>query len=443
MNLLSLAKRQIAGLLDCFGTALDPKGCMVDRAALAVTCVAFAVAALVFWLVPVDPARLTRFTVEHVTVFNMVDSTPQRLAFMAFLATLLSGAIVLRVFWPSQPVALQTTGWQRRAMAVVALLVAVVNVGALSTLEPYLGLWVLLALLPYLAVAAVFIWNHRLPIWLVRAAVVPIVLLAWVPAATGLMLRIDAPMLPWVDQHLAGVFSSAHMLAFGRRLFVDVPANYGVTVQVAVAAALKGGHKLDLGSLIRLTEVYQAITLCLFALAAWVRTHDAAPAGRTAAVLLVVLVTAPFLAMSSPAVLLPNQSGLRFAMLPVAALTAHALERWPFARASGLAGAVAVLALLHNTETGIAILSGLGLGWLVRARSTTAFEIATGLIAGLTAAAVILCLAAFAHFAVFGIWPIIGSNNPLGLAQRFAAGYGGTPLPIKFYVAFIILLAQV
>jgi hypothetical protein len=438
---LSTAGRLMIGALDRLGTALDVSDLKLDVAALTVVCLALAVAALIFRLVPVDPARLARFPAEFVEIFGMADSTPQRLAFIGFLAVLLLGATGLRLIGPSHESAIPNTAgsWQRRMIAVVVLSVLVVNIKALKhdygvptrPLE-------LVVYVAYLAAAAVFVWNSRLPKWLVRGTIGLIVLLACAPAATGLMLRIEAWRLWWADYHMAAMYSSADMLAFGYRLFADVRADYGLIVPLVLAAALRAGKGLDLGGLIYLTQAFQAITLCLFAFAAWTRARNAAASERAAAVLLVVLVAAPFLSTANEAVYYPNQSGLRFVMLPVAALAAIMLDRWSLTPASLLAGAVATIALFHNTETGISILAGLGLGWLVRVRAGRPFEFAIGVLAALTAGAALIGLAALAHFAVFGLWPAIDFINPMGLARDFGAGFGGLPLPKR--VAVLVVL---
>ena len=440
MTLLPAIGHRITGALDRTAAALNPALAAVDRAALMAVGAAFSMAAAVFWLVPADAGRLSRFTAEHVTIFGMVDSTPQRLAFMAALGVLLAGAAALRLSGPSRLEVFPPAGkvWPQRLLAIAVLTALVISFTSLGRLSRFTNIWVLTAIIPYLAAAAVFVWNRRLPVWLAGAATVAIVLIAWLPATTGLLLRIGPKELVWVDQHMAGVFSSADMLASGYRLFADVPVNYGLAVQIALAAALKSGHGVDLAGLIHVTEAFQAAALCLFALAAWVYARDAGMRGRSAAVLLVILVAAPFLATANPSVLFTNQSGLRFVMLPAAALTAVALERWRLVPASALAGAVTALALLHNAETGIAILAGLGLGWLMRARTAGATGIVAGVLAGAAAAAALLGLAAFLHFAVFGYWPVIGGGNPIGLVQSFAAGYAGMQFQGRL-IALILL----
>ncbi len=294
--------------------------------------------------------------------------------------------------------------------------------------------------LSYLAAMALFIWNQKLPTGVVVAAIGLIVFISWAPAATGLMLRMSPELLPMVDLHMTSVFGGADALAAGHRLFVDVPANYGVVLQVALAAALRAGHGLDLGGLVHLTEVFQAATLCLFALAAWVRTRSADPAGRLAGVFLVVLVAVPFLAMDNQAVFLANQSGLRFVMLPVAALAAMALERRPLAPGSAFVGAVAAFALLHNIETGIAILVGLGLGWLVRARAARTAEVAVGMFSGFVAFAGMLSLAAFAHLAVFGRYPAVGAGKITDIIRDFGSGFAGLELSVR--IAALVILGH-
>ncbi len=87
-TVLLTAGHRINGLLDRIGIAIDPLLRVTDQAAAAVIGLAFAIGTMVFCLVPADPARLTRFTAEHVAIFNMKDSAPQRIAFSAFIAIL-------------------------------------------------------------------------------------------------------------------------------------------------------------------------------------------------------------------------------------------------------------------------------------------------------------------------------------------------------------------
>jgi hypothetical protein len=434
-------RRRMVGVLDRLGAALYPGRLKLDVAAFIVVGLALTFAAVIFLLVPADPARLARFTAEDVEIFNMADSTRQRLAFIAFVAILFSGAAGLRLIGPLHDSTISTGAgaWPRRMIALIALSVLAINIRTL--IKDYgvpTQLLELALYLVYLAAAAVFVWNNRFPRWLVRGTIGLVLLLACAPAATELMLRIDAFGLPWVDFHLAAMFSNADMLAFGYRLFADVSVSYGLIVPVALVAALRAGGGLDLGALIHLTQAFQVITLCLFAFAAWTRARDSDGAGRAAAVLLVLLVAAPFLSTSNNAVFFPQASGLRFVMLPVAALAAIMLDRWSLIPASLLVGTIATIALLHNTETGIAILAGLGLGWLVRARAVRPSEFTFGALAGLTAGAALMGLAALAYFSVFGFWPSIDFSNPIGLAQDFGAGFGGFLLP-KRVAVFVVL----
>ena len=107
-TVLLTAGHRINRLLDRIAIAIDPLLRVTDQAAAAVIGLAFAVGTLVFCLVPAHPARLTRFTAEHVAIFNMKDSAPQRIAFGAFIAVLVIGAVALRLFWPARPLAIAT-----------------------------------------------------------------------------------------------------------------------------------------------------------------------------------------------------------------------------------------------------------------------------------------------------------------------------------------------
>jgi len=92
-------------------------------------------------------------------------------------------------------------------------------------------------------------------------------------------------------------------------------------------------------------------------------------------------------------VLFPNQSGFRYIMLPVGVLTLTLLQRGSLVPATGLAGVVAMLALLHNLETGIAVVAGLGLVWLLRASAECTSSLVLGLLTGVFSAVAVAVVA--------------------------------------------------
>ena len=415
----------------------------IDFRALRVAILAVGVGVLVFALVPVDPSRLNRFAGEHVVLFRMADSRPLRLAFFAFFISLIAGGLFLRRSGPAQS-APPMTPMQLRLVGLCAALLLVFNLfwfGRSIFWSPTgHTLPEGLVAAAYAACAAVLFFNRRLPPTAVMMAAALAVLAACWPDAADLVLRVKLSNLAAVDQHVSALFSGGPMLASGYRLFADIPVGYGILTPVALAGALRAGFSIDFGRFLQLVAFYQVLSLGLFIIAAWTLTKGAEKKLRFAAVLLVVLVAGPMLALGNVAVQFPNNSGFRFVMLPLGVLALTRIQRGSFAGASALVGAVAMLALLHNTETGIAVLAGLGLAWLLRIRSSSAIGSAVGLTAGLAAATAVACLFILAHRAMLGDWPVLEFGGGRGLLQSFGSGFGG--LPPTFRIAVFIIFGH-
>ncbi|MEQ1697501.1 MAG: hypothetical protein ABL901_16835 [Hyphomicrobiaceae bacterium] len=440
-------RRSFTNFVPALGRRLYPAGWNVDLAALAVVLASFAVAALVCLSITPDQARLSMFTLEHIEVFSMSDSLPQRAGFLAFLVVLVSGTVLVRVLGFRSIYAMPADCSDRVATAifVAAFLIALRNFQMLNAyvrwdFRSVVGFSV--SAIPYVALIAVFIFAGRLPRWLVRSAMAVMVAFVVLPPLTGLMLRIRAEELLMIDHHMTIVFSAGELLAAGYRLFTDVPVTYGALLPVVLAGALKAGYGLDLGNLVHLAEVFQIAVFLVCLAVAWKLLPGKDRDGREAILFFVLIVVAPYLALSNFAILYPNLSGARYLMLPVAALAAIALERWPFSRASLSTGVVAGFAIVLNPETGIAITAGLGLGWVFRARVSPKSEWQVGLFAGLGAFACVFALAALGHYAILGYWPdccrVASSGNAPGFAQSFAMGYNGQPLIVGALILVIL-----
>ena len=414
----------------------------VDRAAIGVVALAIGLGLLVFIETPEQPTRLSRFVAEHVVHFGIVDSLPLRLAFLSFFGALVAGGLFLRMADGTGRRLLEARRRQRWIELATGALI-ILHIVALSRSGMALPFSVTpladAIYLAYGACAAVFIWNHRLPWQVVLAAILFIVLLAWWPATTGLMSRVHAPGMSLIDEHFAALFSGGQMLDFGYQLFLDVPARYGILTPIAIASAIRAGVEFDLGRLLHLVEFFQVLTFLLFIGSAWALTRGSEPRSRLVAVLLVVLVSAPFLSLGSPALHYPNQSGFRFVMLPVGVLMLTLLQRGSLITATGLSGAVSMLALLHNLETGIVILVGLGFAWLCRARDERANDSAFALAAGFASALAVAMVLLLAHRLVLGIWLVVDVDGGLDFMKSFlGGGFGGMrpPLHIVVFVIF-------
>ncbi len=410
-----------------FGRSLLAPFETIDTAALGIALLALAAGIAVYALIPEQPSRTAAFVAEQVQGFGIADSAPLRMALMAFCAMLALASVVRRVLgWPRIAIPPRLLPWTAclAALAVLAIQFNLLDSQPQPSLEPEMR-WVTWVWLTLATGLAIFILGPRLPTPAILATAAAGVLLMLLPAASPLMLRTTPATLPWIDAHLTAMFAGGEMLAASYRFLADVPLSYGLFVQLAVTAAVRAGIAPDLGDLVRSLQISQAVTLALFLLAAWQATRGAALRARALLLLMMVLVALPFLSTGSLAVQFPNQSGLRFLLFPIAALVLLGLRSPPLPRISAIAGAVAMLALLHNLETGVATTMGLGLAWLIRVR-TTGWRQWTAALAAVIAAAALVALATLLAFRLaVGIWPDLALQSGTTYAELFAGGFGG------------------
>lgn len=413
----------------------------LDAVSLGVVALAMLAAALAFLTATPAPPE-ARFLVEHVTAFGIVDTAAQRRLYVVFVLAvgvlgLASAALrPMPIAWPGLP---------RWAWVIVALPLGFYLARSVwRTLRPPTGTTELAVALVYLALALALLLHRRLPRGAVPALLGVLLLAALAPALWPHSRAITDAELPWVDQHLGGAFLPAELLARGRLLFDGNAPDYGVLPAVLLGAWGRFVAPLDLGTSVGLTQAGQVAMLALTLLAARARLRGLPDHARRAGLAFVALLAVPFLTTAHPAVLYPNQSGLRFLMLPLAALVAQRLADGGFAGRSALAGATAALALLHNPETGIAATAGLGVAWLlVAARRPDAWR---GLVGAILAFVAVPITLALAYQVLFGAWPW-PRGEALSLISRFAAGFGGLrlawrPLPVAIALLAAWLLAD-
>jgi hypothetical protein len=382
-----------------------------------------------------------RFLAEHVDMFGMTDTAAPRTLFMAFvLATAAFGfaaaALRPRAFrWPRLP------AW---SLGVLALPLGFYLARSLwRTLRPPIAPAELAVALLFLALAALLLAQRRLGWAAVPARLGALLAGALLPALSPLSRTIPLAELLWVDQHMAGTFMPAELLARGKLLFQGNAPEYGLLPTVLLGLWGAMVSPVSLGALLALSQASQALMLGLVLLAARARLAGLPAPARWAGLGFVALLAVPFLSTAHPAVLYPNQSGLRFLMLPLAVLVAQRLDRMRPLPGSLLAGATAALALLHNPETGVAATIGLGTAWLLVApRRPGAWR---ALLAGLLGFGLVPLLLAVAYRAAFAAWPLPTAET-LGLIGKFAAGFGGLrlawrPLPVALALLAALVFA--
>lgn len=412
----------------------------LDAVGLGVVVLAMLAAALAF--ITADPAPPeARFLIEHVTAFGIIDTAAQRRMFVVFVLALavlgLASAALhpVPITWPRLP------GWTWLMVALPLGFYLARNVW--RTLRPPATATEVAVALLYLAVALALLLRRHVPRGAVPALLGVLLLAALAPALWPGSRAIGDAELPWVDQHLGGAFLPAELLARGRLLFDGNAPDYGVLPAVLLGAWGRFIAPLEMGTLLGLTQAGQVAMLALTLLAARARLHGFPAHARWAGLAFVALLAVPFLTTAHPAVLYPNQSGLRFLMLPLAALVAQRLAHGDFARRSALAGATAALALLHNAETGIAATMGLGVAWLlVASRRPRAWR---GLVTAVVAFVAVPVAVALLFRVLFAAWPW-PQGEAFGLLARFSAGFGGLrlawrPLPVAIALLAAWLLA--
>lgn len=411
-----------------------------DAVMLAALALAVLVAALAFLTAAPAPPQ-ARFLAEHTEMFGMTDTAAPRALFMGFvLATAACGfaaaALRPRPFrWPRLP------AW---GLVLLALPLGFYLARSVwRTLRPPTAPAELVVALAFLALAALLLAQHRLGRATAPAVLVVLLAAALAPALWPHSRAIPLAELLWVDQHMAGAFMPAELLARGKLLFQGNAPEYGLLPTVLLGLWGAVVRPVSMGTLLALSQVSQALMLGLVLLAAWARLSGLPPRARWVGMTFVALLSVPFLTTAHPAVLYPNQSGLRFLMLPLAVLVAQRLDRMRPVPGSLLAGATAALALLHNPETGVAATIGLGTAWLlVTPRRQGAWR---ALLAGLVGFALVPLMLALAYRAAFPAWPL-PSAETLGLIGKFAAGYGGLrlawrPLPVALALLAALVFA--
>jgi hypothetical protein len=401
----------------------------VDLLTVAVILSASALAGLILLTIRPDPASLQKFTPEHVSLFGMIDSRGQRFAYFSFVAVIVIGATTLGIIAPRKR---KHDIWQ---WCVAFAGILLLGFAAVTSLDSPLSLGAA-ALSLGLAVMATRIPAHS---WVVFCAVVMIAALSIGP---GWFLSVYG-IHPFSDYHYSLMFLQGDEIAAGRSPFGEEGSiGYGIFWPLVLGISAQGGNAFSLGGLIRLVQVGQTLCFAGFLFATWRRTIRFAPTDRLLAVLIVAMSVAPFVTTVGDATTVPNQSGLRFLMLPLAAIAANYYDQMRPAFAGMLVGALGCIALLYNFETGVAVVAGLGLAWILRMRVEQLPSILVSVVLAAGSAAMILGVLLIEYYYYFGSLPFpkeLSSNlKTIGL---FASGYGGMTLQSGLIAAIIAIHA--
>ena len=265
------------------------------------------------------------------------DSHLQRLAHQLLLV----GVALAFLAGPRLPA---LKNWWKAAIPAVLLVAAA---GAWD--RPFLGIATLCG-------AAAWHFRDRL-VWWPAAVVVPVVAIWYLPALLWPPDLSDPGVTYFREAHYSAVFDPGHRLALGQRLYADVTCQYGTGPALLVAwkdrlASSTIGSDL---ALLRASQVAAA------GLLAWTATRS-----RGGAWWGILAALAAFPAVSNADVA-PNISGMRYLGLVGAVVVVRWLPGLEIGAAAGIAGALAVLGLVYNVETGFAVVAGAG-AWVVTRR---------------------------------------------------------------------------
>jgi hypothetical protein len=390
---------------------------------------ASALAGLILLTVRPDPTSLQKFTPEHVSLFGMIDSRGQRLAYFSFFAVTVIGATTLAIIAPSKR---KHDTWQ---WFVIFAWILLLGFAAVTSLASPISLGAAVLSLGLATIATCIPARS----WVVFCAVVLIAVLTIGP---GWLLSVYG-IHPFSDYHYSLMFLQGDQVAAGRSpLGEEGSIGYGIFWPLVLGIGARAGNAFSLGGLIRLVQVGQTLCFAGFLFAAWRRTVRSASTDRWLAVLIVALSVAPFLTTVGDATTVPNQSGLRFLMLPLAAIAANYYEEARPWIAGMLMGALGCIALLYNFETGVAVVAGLGLAWMLRVRGEPLPGILASAVLAAASAALIIGVLLIAYYFYFGSLPFpkeLSSNlKTIGL---FMSGYGGMTLQSGLVAALIAVHA--
>jgi hypothetical protein len=216
-------------------------------------------------------------------------------------------------------------------------------------------------------------------------------------------------------------------LAAGHYLFKDMPARYSYLWTTLIGIWAKFLEPPTFGALVRLVQAGQILCVLAFFTAGWIRIRNCR-SGQAALAVLLAIGASTWLSTDGFAVWLPNQSGFRFAMMPMAVCLAYAAGRMSPIAGATVIGASSGLAIIHNFETGVAVTAGLGMAFLLRGVRLELGQLIASMLAGLAAFCCVFLSLGVLYRLAFGVWPLpSNAGEALSLLATLRDGYGGLP----------------
>lgn len=328
-------------------------------------CVSIGAAVLVsvgaYFLIPDNPFTMQKFMPEHISMYSMVDSSSQRIAYEFFLFIVMGLTFYYTLLKKNVNSSNIASNQWSVMLGVLVLFAAALSLWT-TNLDSRAG--AALAITMAIAFGAQYA-NLR---WIAWGFIAILIICALVPG----WLHSPEPAVSWlksVDQHYDSVIYRGRQLGAGHLFSGDAPPLYSMLWAILIGIVAQEIQPPTFGELIRFVQVGQALCLAAFMLAAILRTRGQSRGTRALVMTFAAVAVVPWLSTEGSSTWLPNQSGLRFLFLPIAVCSVFLIERISVIRAGFVAGLVAGLALIANFETGVVATAGLGVAWLIRVRN--------------------------------------------------------------------------
>jgi len=164
------------------------------------------------------------------------------------------------------------------------------------------------------------------------------------------LMQMDPVSLAQFETHLLHLPMRGAAIAAGQNFFAEQPPSYGLLMPSIMSVFETRWHEQSIASQLRFVQVCQVI-FCLIGASAYLTyrpRHDVA-------VLIALLVAAPYWATAGLGIWHPNQTGFRSLGLPIGMLALILSARLSVERAAWCLGAVGGAAVLINMEIAIAV----------------------------------------------------------------------------------------
>ncbi|RDI48135.1 hypothetical protein [Aquicella lusitana] len=386
-----------------------------------------------YFLIPYNPQTLQIFLPEQVDLYGIIDSFPQRAAYEVFLCFIIGSSFIIGLLSKNNSDHFVIKKSSSAMFGILILISAVVSVWT-SSLD--VRAWMVLLITIIVALTA---YYARLR-WIAWAFIAILIISALLPG----WLHTPEPVasaLKGFDQHYDMVMYRGRQLAAGHLFSIDSPPYYSMLWSSLIGIIAKEIQIPTFAMLIRITQAGQVLCLVAFALAGWLRIR--CQSSRAVAMTFLAVAVVPWLSTDGFAVWYPNQSGLRFLMVPVAICFVLLINRTSTIWAGGIAGGVSGFALIANFETGVVATAGLGMAWLVQLRHQPLRAWVTSAISGMVALFSVFLMLALSYRYFFKAWPFPTDIKSLAsFFLLFTGGFGGLALPLRSLVIVIMAHAS-